>query len=82
MEQIAYKTLPIHQNTTIQDLLETLAAKFRIDDISEYGLYKVEDGTEVQLEGSECPQYIKNRWLVESLERDINAFFTFHKLNR
>jgi len=55
---------------------------FRLDNIHNYGLYKVEDGQETLLALTECPQFIKNEWFVESLERDINSFFTFHRINR
>ncbi|XP_063692140.1 protein sprint-like isoform X3 [Bolinopsis microptera] len=82
MEEIAYKTLPICQNTTTSDLLATLSTKFRLDHIDNYGLFKVEDGRETLLSSAECPQFIKNEWFVESLERDINSYFTFHRINR
>ncbi|KAL5272515.1 hypothetical protein ACHWQZ_G000651 [Mnemiopsis leidyi] len=82
MQEIAYKTLPICQNTTTADLLTTLSSKFRLDNIDNYGLFKVEDGRETLLALTECPQFIKNEWFVESLERDINSYFTFHRINR
>ena len=46
----------------------------------EYGLFKVEDGVESLLDPAECPQFVKNQWLMESLEKDINSHFTLHRL--
>lgn len=78
MKQIAYKTLPVHQSTTCRDLLDILSSKFRLENVSDYGLYKVEENVETLLDEAECPQLIKGQWLVASLERDINSYFTFH----
>lgn len=58
-ETIKIKTIPVKPNSKCKEVNSLIAAKFKIFDCSEYGLYFLENGIENKLKDDDQPLEIK-----------------------
>ena len=65
---IAMKTLPMRPNMTTKEVCKMIAHKFKITNAEDFGLFKVVNGDETQLNDTDLPQFIKAQAMATGLE--------------
>lgn len=65
---IAVKTLPIRPNMTTKEVCKMIAHKFKITNAEDFGLFKVINGEEIQLNDTDLPQVSKSEAMTTGLE--------------
>ena len=65
---IETKTLPVRPNMTTKEVCKMIAHKFKITNAEDFGLFKVTNGQEIQLNENEFPQIIKSEGMTSGKE--------------
>ena len=76
-EKIKLKPIPVKLNSKCREVNSLIAAKFKIFDSQEYGLYYLEDGVEVMVREDEQPLKIK----IDKLSVGSRVMFIYKKKN-
>lgn len=72
---IISKTLPVRPNMTTKEACKMIAHKFKITNPEDYGLFKLINGEEIQLNDNELPQIVKS----ESTSTGIDCQFAYKR---
>ena len=72
---IISKTLPVRPNMTTKEACKMIAHKFKITNPEDYGLFKLINGEEIQLNDNELPQSVKS----ESTSTGIDCQFAYKR---
>ena len=74
---IAVKTLPVRPNMTTKEVCKMIAHKFKITNAEDFGLFKVTNGEEIQLNDNDLPQVIKS----EVMDKGIDCQFAYKRFD-
>lgn len=76
-EKIKLKPIPVKLNSKCKEVNSLIAAKFKIFDSHDYGLYYMEDGVELMLKEEDQPLAIK----IDKLKQGARIMFIYKKKN-